>query len=212
LRPANRLAPSKEASRGVLLGRDTFSTGSIKSGTIESALAALDSFREIIDGYDVKRPRRRDQRGPRGPQRRPVSRSHPAPHRHHVRDHRRGRGEPAGLPRRQAGAAARPALRGAWTLLTEVGGGSTSLTLLRQGEPNRSAVYALGAVRLRQQLDLHRLSHEVQLSLLKRSIANMIEEIRVDNPLRRVTYVVAIGGDALRGVADPRGRRRRRRP
>jgi exopolyphosphatase / guanosine-5'-triphosphate,3'-diphosphate pyrophosphatase len=89
----------------------------------------------------------------------------------------------------------RAALRGAWTLVTEVGGGSTSLTLLRQGQPNRSAVYALGGVRLRQQLDLRRLTHDVQLSLLKRSIANVIEEIRLDNPLRRISHMVAIGGD-----------------
>ena len=92
---------------------------------------------------------------------------------------------------------------------TEVGGGSTSLTLLHQGQPNRSAVYALGAIRLRQQLDLRRLTHEVQVSLLKRSIANVIEEIRVDNPLRRVTHMVAMGGDVrfaasqiLEAVAD----------
>ena len=39
----------------------------------------------------------------------------------------------------------RAPLRGAWTLLTEVGGGSTSLTLLHQGQPNRS-----GGVRARR--------------------------------------------------------------
>jgi exopolyphosphatase/guanosine-5'-triphosphate,3'-diphosphate pyrophosphatase len=89
----------------------------------------------------------------------------------------------------------RAVLRGAWTLLTEVGGGSTSMTLLRKGRPNRSAVYALGAVRLRQQLNLQRLTHEVQLSLLHRSIANVIDEIRSDYALERVTYMVALGGD-----------------
>jgi len=87
------------------------------------------------------------------------------------------------------------ALRGAWTLLTEVGGGSTSLTLLRKGQPNRSGVYALGAVRVRQQLNLRRLTHEVQLALLKRSIANVIDEIRLEIPLNRVTHMVVIGGD-----------------
>jgi exopolyphosphatase/guanosine-5'-triphosphate,3'-diphosphate pyrophosphatase len=56
-------------------------------------------------------------------------------------------------------------------------------------------VYALGAIRLRQQLDLRRLTHDVQLSLLKRSIANVIDEIRIDNPLQRVTHMVAMGGD-----------------
>ena len=53
---------------------------------------------------------------------------------------------------------------GAWTLLVEVGGGSTGLTLLRHGEPNRSGVYGLGAVRMRQQLDLGRHGHELQVA------------------------------------------------
>jgi exopolyphosphatase/guanosine-5'-triphosphate,3'-diphosphate pyrophosphatase len=67
--------------------------------------------------------------------------------------------------------------------------------LLRQGEANRSAVYALGAVRLRQALGLRRLSHDVQLALLKRSITNVIEEIRREIPLQRVKHIVALGGD-----------------
>src|SRR5262249_43343069 len=96
----------------------------------------------------------------------------------------------------------RPAFRGASTLLAEVGGGSTSLMLLKQGEPNRSAVYALGAVRLRQSLDLRRLTHDVQLSLLRRSITNVIDEIRLDVPLRRVTNMIAIGGDVRFAAAQ----------
>ena len=88
-----------------------------------------------------------------------------------------------------------PALKGAGTLLAEVGGGSTSLTLLRRGQPTISGVYALGAIRLRQQLDLRRHGHDLQVALLKRSIANVIEEIRLEIPLRRVTQMVAIGGD-----------------
>jgi exopolyphosphatase/guanosine-5'-triphosphate,3'-diphosphate pyrophosphatase len=87
------------------------------------------------------------------------------------------------------------AFRGARTLLAEVGGGSTSLTLLRRGEPNRSGVYALGSVRLRQQLDLRRHSQDIQLALLKRYVANIIEEIRLEIPLSRITHVIAIGGD-----------------
>jgi exopolyphosphatase/pppGpp-phosphohydrolase len=74
------------------------------------------------------------------------------------------------------------AFRGSRTLLAEVGGGSTSLTLLRRGEPNRSGVYALGSVRLRQQLDLRRHSQEIQMALLRRYVANIIEEIRVEIP------------------------------
>jgi exopolyphosphatase/guanosine-5'-triphosphate,3'-diphosphate pyrophosphatase len=87
------------------------------------------------------------------------------------------------------------AFRGARTLLVEVGGGSTSLTLLRRGEPNRSGVYALGAVRLRQQLDLRKHSQDIQVALLRRYIANIIDEIRLEIPLSRVTQLIAIGGD-----------------
>ena len=47
----------EEASRGVLLGRDTFSSGAIRSNTIDAALAALDNFRHIIDGYGACRVR-----------------------------------------------------------------------------------------------------------------------------------------------------------
>ena len=210
LGPKRAIRVIEEASRGVLLGRDSFSTGTIRSKTVDLALAALDNFHHIMEGYGV----------------------------HHVRAVatsavREARNVDMFLDRVQSrtgitfeiineaeesrlvflaakqALARRAAFHGAWTLLAEVGGGSTSLTLLRRGQPNRSAVYALGAIRLRQQLDLRRLSHEVQLSLLKRSIANVIEEIRLDIPLTRVTHMVAFGGDVrfaasqlLEGQAD----------
>ena len=88
-----------------------------------------------------------------------------------------------------------PAFKAARTLLIEVGGGSTSLTALRRGQPTRSGVYALGSVRLRQQLDLRRHTQELQVALLNRYVANVVEEIRVEIPLDRITHVIAIGGD-----------------
>ena len=94
-----------------------------------------------------------------------------------------------------------PALKSARALLIEVGGGSTSLTLLRRGQPTRSGVYALGAIRLRQQLDLRRHTQELQVALLKRYIANVVEEIRVEIPLDCIANVIAIGGD-VRFVAS----------
>src|SRR5262245_62949485 len=47
----------EEASRGVLLGRDTFSSGVIRPQTADAAFAALEGFREIIDGYSVRHVR-----------------------------------------------------------------------------------------------------------------------------------------------------------
>ena len=186
----------EEASRGVQLGRDTFSSGAIRSQTMDAALAALEKFRGVIDGYGVHHVRAVA-----------TSAVREARNGDMFLDRIQGRtgiafeiineAEESRLVflavRRMLGRSA--ALRGAWTLLTEVGGGSTSLTLLRKGQPNRSGVYALGAVRLRQQLNLRPLTHDVQLSLLKRSIANVIDEIRLEIPLSRVTHMVVMGGD-----------------
>ena len=194
--PNGSIRTIEEASKGLLLGRDTFSSGAIRSQTVDAALAALENFRGVIDGYGVQRLRAVATSAVREARNGDV-----------FLDRIQGRtgiafeiineAEESRLVflavRRTLGRS--PALRGAWTLLTEVGGGSTSLTLLRKGQPNRSQVYALGAVRIRQQLNLRRQTHDVQLALLKRSIANVIDEIRGEIPLSRVTNMVLIGGD-----------------
>jgi exopolyphosphatase/guanosine-5'-triphosphate,3'-diphosphate pyrophosphatase len=204
------IRPIEEASRGVLLGRDTFSSGVIKSQTVDAALVALEKFRQVIDGYGVKRVRAVATSAVREARNGDV-----------FLDRIQGRtgisfeiineAEESRLVflavRRTLGRSA--ALRGAWTLLAEVGGGSTGLTLLRKGQPNRSGVYAIGSVRLRQQLNLRRLTHDVQLSLLKRSIANAIDDSR-RNPVSGSRHG-RDGGDARRRLADPRQRDHRRR-
>ncbi len=78
----------------------------------------------------------------------------------------------------------------------------TSLSLLRRGQPTHSGVYAFGSILVRQQLDLQRHSHDVQLTLLRRYIANIIEEIRVEVPLNRITQIIAVGGDVRFAAAQ----------
>lgn len=194
--PGSRPRIVEEASRGVLIGRDTFSQGAIRSQTLDAAIGALGGFRKLMDGYGVSRVRA-------------VATSA-------VREARNGdmfldriqartgvafdiinEAEESRLVFLAVRAALRrhAAFRGSRTLLVEVGGGSTSLTLLRRGEPNRSGVYALGSVRLRQQLDLRRHSQDIQLALLRRYVANVIEEVRLEIPLSRITHMIAIGGD-----------------
>ena len=142
----------EEASRGVLLGRDTFSAGVIRPQTADAAFSALEGFRQIIDGYSVRHVRAVA-----------TSAVREARNAELFLDRVRGRTGIAfdtiaeAEESRLVYLAVRNALKGhaalegAGTLLAEVGGGSTSLTLLRQGQPNRSGVYALGAIRLRQQ-------------------------------------------------------------
>jgi exopolyphosphatase/guanosine-5'-triphosphate,3'-diphosphate pyrophosphatase len=47
----------EEASRGILLGRDTFSSGFIPARTIDATLAALEGFDHLIQGYSIKEVR-----------------------------------------------------------------------------------------------------------------------------------------------------------
>ena len=175
----------------------------IRPKTADATFAALEGFRHIIDTYKVQRIRAVA-----------TSAVREARNSELFLDRVRGRtgiafdiineAEESRLVYLAARDALRghAALKGAWTLLVEVGGGSTSLMLLRRGRPNRSGVYALGAVRLRQVLDLRRHTHELQVALLKRSIANVVEEIAVSMPLERVTQVVAIGGDVRLAAAQ----------
>jgi exopolyphosphatase / guanosine-5'-triphosphate,3'-diphosphate pyrophosphatase len=192
----------EEASRGVLLGRDTFSGGLIRPQTADAAFAALDGFREIIDGYGVQQVRAVATSAVREARNADL-----------FLDRVRGRtditfdiineAEESRLvylaARRALGDHA--ALDAPWALLVEVGGGSTSLTLLRRGQPSRSGMFALGAVRLRQRFDLRRLGHDLRVGLFRRVIANVIEQVRIDIPMRRVVQLVALGGDVRLAAA-----------
>lgn len=194
--PGQPIRIVEEASRGVLLGRDTFSGNVIRPQTADATFAALAGFRKIMDGYDVHQVRAVATSAVREARNGELFldrvRGRTGITFEIVNEAEESRLVYLAVRRALEGHAA---LRGAWTLLAEVGGGSTSLTLLRRGQPTRSGVYALGAIRLRQQLDLRRHRHEIQMALLRRSIANVISEIRVEIPLRRVTQMVAIGGD-----------------
>jgi exopolyphosphatase/guanosine-5'-triphosphate,3'-diphosphate pyrophosphatase len=194
--PERRVRPLEEATRGVQLGRDTFAGGVIRPRTADAAFAALDGFRTIMDGYGVTEVRavatsavREARNGDLFLDRIRV--------RSNIEFDIINEAEETRLLYLavRESLSRHPAMRGAWTLLAEVGGGSTSLTLLRYGSPTRSGVYALGAVRLRQRLDLRRYGQEVQVGLLKRVIANVVEEIRIEIPLHKVTQMVGIGGD-----------------
>ena len=86
-------------------------------------------------------------------------------------------------------------------LLVEVGGGSADLSFLRRGEPVYSGTYALGAIRMRQNLAAWHGSHEQRVRLFHRTVQNIVEDIRREMPLREARHFLALGGDA-RFAAD----------
>jgi exopolyphosphatase/guanosine-5'-triphosphate,3'-diphosphate pyrophosphatase len=186
----------EDASRGVLLGKDTFTTGRLGAATIEATLKAMDGFRRIIDGYGVVRYRAVA-----------TSAVREALNRDTFVDRVRLR---TGIDveiidgseeNRLTYMAVREALRGhealtaGDSLLAEVGGGSADISFLRKGEPIRSGTYALGSIRMRQSLASWHGSHEQKMRLLKRHIHNVVGDIRREMPLREARHLIALGGD-----------------
>jgi exopolyphosphatase/guanosine-5'-triphosphate,3'-diphosphate pyrophosphatase len=192
----------EEASRAVLLGKDAFTSGRLGAATIEATLRALEGFRRIMDAYGVVRYRAVA-----------TSAVREAINRDTFLDRVRLR---AGIEvevidgseeNRLSYLAVREALRDHESmkegdaLLAEVGGGSADLSYLRRGEPVYSGTYALGAVRMRQNLAAWHGSHEQRARLFHRTVRNIVEDIRREFPLREAKHYLATGGDA-RFAAD----------
>jgi exopolyphosphatase / guanosine-5'-triphosphate,3'-diphosphate pyrophosphatase len=196
----------EEASKGVLLGYDTFTNNRLGAKTIEAALRALQGFRRIMDGYGVARYRAVATSAVREAQNRDTfldrvrmrtglevevidgSEENRLTYMA-VRDRLRGH----------------PALAGADAVLVEVGGGSADISFLRGGQPTHSGTYPLGSIRLIQGLGGAAASHEQRVRLLRRHL----HDIRREVPLREAVHFIALGGDvrfaASRLVEDAGG-------
>jgi exopolyphosphatase/guanosine-5'-triphosphate,3'-diphosphate pyrophosphatase len=192
----------EEASRGVLLGKDTFTHNRLTPATVEATLKALQGFRRIMDTYGVVRYRavatsavREAQNGDAFLDRVRLrtgidvevidgseeNRLTYLAVRDRLKDH--------------------PALVSGDTLLVEVGGGSADLSFLRKGQPLYSGTYPLGAIRLRQSMASWHGSAEQGLRLLRRQIHNVVDDIRREIPLREARFFIALGED-VRFAAD----------
>lgn len=194
--PGEPIRILEEASRGVLLGKDTFTHGKLDAHTIEATLKALEGFRRIMDTYGVSRYRAVA-----------TSAVREAGNRETFLDRVRLR---TGIDveiidgseeNRLTYMAVREALRGheALTagdaLLVEVGGGSADISFLRKGAPIHSGTYALGSIRMRQNLAAWHGSQEQRARLLRRHIHNVVDDIRQEMPLKEARYFIALGAD-----------------
>jgi exopolyphosphatase/guanosine-5'-triphosphate,3'-diphosphate pyrophosphatase len=186
----------EEASRGVLLGKDTFTDGRIKAATMQATVRVLKGFRRIMEGYGVVHCRAAA-----------TSAVREASNRDSFLDRIRLR---TGIEvevidgpeeNRLTYLAVRELLGGhemlrrGNTLLVEVGGGSADISFLRAGEPVFSGTYALGSIRMRQALASWRGNHDRRVLLLRRHIHNVVEDIKREMPLREATHFIALGGD-----------------
>jgi exopolyphosphatase/guanosine-5'-triphosphate,3'-diphosphate pyrophosphatase len=195
-RPGGETRVLEEASRGVLLGKDTFAHGRLESGTIDATIRALEGFRQIMDSYGVVRYRAVATSAVREAQNRDTFLD-----RVRVRTGLEVEVVDGSEENRLTYVAVREALKGhealtsGSSLLVEVGGGSADISLLRTGEPAASGTYALGAIRLRQSLASWHGTHEHRMRLLRRHILHVVEDIRREMPLREARHFIALGGD-----------------
>ncbi len=194
--PEGRVRILEDASRGVLLGKDTFTHGRLGAATIEATLRALEGFRRIMDTYGVERYRAVATSAVREAQNADAfldrirlrtgldvevidgseeNRLTYIAVRDRLKDH--------------------PALVDGASLLVEVGGGSADISFLRNGQPIQSGTYPLGSIRMRQILTNWHGSHEQATRLLVRHIHNVVDDIRREMPLKEARHFIALGGD-----------------
>jgi exopolyphosphatase/guanosine-5'-triphosphate,3'-diphosphate pyrophosphatase len=195
-RTGERFQVLEEASRGVLLGKDTFTHGRLGAATVEAALRAMEGLRRLMDSYGVVRYRavatsavREAQNGDAFLDRvrtrtgldvevidgSEENRLTFMAVRERLKDH--------------------PALMEGASLIVEVGGGSADISFVRRGQPIHSGTYPLGAIRMRQSLASWHGSQEQGVRLLRRHIHNVVDDIRREMPLRDVTHLIAVGDD-----------------
>ena len=92
------------------------------------------------------------------------------------------------------------------TLVADVGGGSTLLTLLRDGEIVTSQSLRLGSVRLQEVLANNEDSPEQTAEVLRYQISTMLGSLQNSMPLNDVESFIAVGGDArfaVRQIGQP---------
>lgn len=196
----------EQASRGLLIGRDTFSSGRIGAETMEAAVRALLGFRRIIDTYG-KESDPITTRTVATSAVREASNADVFIDRVRVRTGLTVEVIDGAEESRLTYLAIREVMSGhraakaRQAVLLEVGGGSLVVSRLDRLQPRQSGVYPLGAIRLRQSLATWHGRHEQRVALLSRHIANVVVEIGRDMNLAGVTEVIALGSD-IRFVAN----------
>ena len=92
------------------------------------------------------------------------------------------------------------------TLIADVGGGSTLLTLLRDGEIVTSQSLRLGSVRMHEVVANDEDSPEQIAEVLRYQVSSMLGSLQNSMPLENVESFIAVGGDArfaVRQIGQP---------
>ncbi len=195
--PDGRIEVIERAARAARLGQDAFRRGRLGAASMRVALEILGDFRELLNLYKVE-----EIRAVATSAAREASNTDTFLDRIYLSTGLKV--EVIGTPEesRLTVSAVRQALGGALNvnrgdaLIVDVGGGSTLLTLLRDGEIVTSQSLRLGSVRLHEVLATNEDSPEQTAEVLRYQISTMLGAVQNSIPLHGVASFVAVGGDA----------------
>ena len=195
--PDGRIEILEQLRRAVRLGRDTFVRGRLGGQSMRAALAVLRDYQKMLRLYHVERVRAVATSAVREAsnadtfldrvfmatdlQVEVIDTSEES--RLTVSAVRRAVGDALGVNRNQ-------------TLIADVGGGSTLLTVLQQGEIAAAQSLRLGSIRLQEVLSTSGEPPQRSAELLRQQIVNETATLRRSLPLGGVESFVAVGGDA----------------
>ncbi len=195
--PDGRVEVLERLQRAVHLGQDTYRRGRLGAASMRAAVAVLHDYQQLLRLYKVERVRAVATSAAReasntdtfldrifmatGLHVEVIGTSEES--RLTVSAVRQAVGDALGVNRDEA-------------LIANVGGGSTLLTLLADGEIVTSQSLRLGSIRLQEMLSTSEDSPQRSAELLRYHIANALGSMQRSLPLRKVRSFVAVGGDA----------------
>lgn len=219
--PAGTLQVLERAKRPVRLGQDTFATGRLSQATMNAAIAILRDYRRMLDTYQQltlfgaerdfgssSRPGPLLLRAVATSAVREAANAEAFIDRVYMATHIdleiiepseesrltvgavRDLTQASGMGSLLLGDNKSP------VLVAEIGGGTASMTMLREGEIVVSGSYRLGSIRLQESLSTTYEPAVRAAELIRHQIAGIIAPIHTTIPLDSVGTFVAVGGDA----------------
>ncbi|MGI8978535.1 MAG: exopolyphosphatase [Pirellulaceae bacterium] len=186
-------------SQAVNLGKDTFTRGSITKSTIEDCVRVLKSYRRMLREYQIEQP---DQiRCVATSAVREASNRLAFVDRIYIAtgfqvepldEAEVNRITFLGI---QPFLASDPALAAARAVVTEIGGGSTELLVVKGGDVVYAHTYRLGSLRLRETLEAFRAPALKVRNLMETHIHRTVEEVAEHVSQDGPTEMIAMGGD-----------------
>ncbi len=192
-----RIEVLERLQRAVRLGQDTFRQGRLGGQSMRAAIGVLRDYRRLLDLYKVEKVRAVATSAVREASngetfldrvfmatRLNVEIIDPSEEsRLTVSAVRQAVGNSLGINQRE-------------TLIADVGGGSTLLTVLDSGEITTSQSLRLGSIRLQETLSTSEESPRRSADLLRQHISNTLSVLESVVPLVEIDSFVAVGGDA----------------